>query len=189
MSLATPNRSANPRLGLLFGVYASALVAVGLVVLLLEQLGVGDGVLRAAMFGLPLVLFLGVGAAAMSRDAQDFHSAGRRVPPFFSGLATAVSGLGGFGLVILTGCVFLMGSDAFALLLGFPAGNIEIAGFVEVREERERSDRVVVRALKLEGARIEHKPGRVRVSVRKGTAPPVGAYVTFRARLNPPLAP
>ena len=73
-------------------------------------------------------------------------------------------------------------------ILAFPAGNVEIAGFVEVREERERSDRIVVRALKLEGARIEQKPDRVRVSVRKGTAPPVGSYVTFRARLNPPLA-
>ena len=70
-----------------------------------------------------------------------------------------------------------------------PAGNVEIAGFVETREERERSDRIVVRALKLEGFRLDQKPDRVRVSVRKGTAPPVGEYVTFRARLNPPLAP
>jgi competence protein ComEC len=69
------------------------------------------------------------------------------------------------------------------------AWNAEITGFVEVREERERSDRIVVRALKVEGARLNERPDRVRVSVRKGTAPPVGAYVTFRARLNAPLAP
>ena len=74
-------------------------------------------------------------------------------------------------------------------VLARPAGNVQIAGFVEVREERERSDRIVVRALTLEGNRLDGKPDRVRVSVRKGTAPPVGAYVTFRARLNPPLAP
>jgi competence protein ComEC len=74
-------------------------------------------------------------------------------------------------------------------ILAYPAGSVEIAGFVEVREERERSDRIVVRALKLEGLRLEQKPDRVRVSVRKGTAPPVGEYVTFRARLNPPLQP
>ncbi len=74
-------------------------------------------------------------------------------------------------------------------ILQAPAGNVEIAGFVEVREERERSDRIVVHALKLEGTRIAKKPERVRVSVKRGTAPPVGAYVTFRARLNPPLAP
>jgi len=70
-----------------------------------------------------------------------------------------------------------------------PAGNVEVAGFVEVREERERSDRIVVRADKFEAPRITEKLQRVRVSVRKGTAPAVGAYVTFRARLSPPLAP
>ena len=74
-------------------------------------------------------------------------------------------------------------------ILQAAAGNVEIAGYVEVREERERSDRVVVRALKVEGTRLAGKPDRVRVSVRKGTAPPVGSYVTFRARLNPPLTP
>ncbi|MEA2978566.1 MAG: competence protein ComEC, partial [Alphaproteobacteria bacterium] len=74
-------------------------------------------------------------------------------------------------------------------VLARPAGNVAIAGFVEVREERERTDRIVVRALSLEGTRIEQKPDRVRVSVKKGTAPPVGAYVTFRARLSPPLEP
>ena len=74
-------------------------------------------------------------------------------------------------------------------ILQAPAGNVEVAGFVEVREERERSDRIVVRALKVDGIRSGAKPERVRVSVRKGTAPPVGSHVTFRARLNPPLAP
>ena len=74
-------------------------------------------------------------------------------------------------------------------ILAFPAGNVLIEGFVEQREERERTDRIVVRVLKLEATRINDKPDRVRVSVRKGTAPPVGSYVSFRARLNPPLAP
>lgn len=74
-------------------------------------------------------------------------------------------------------------------VLARPAGNIVIAGFVEVREERERTDRIVVHALSFEGTRLEQKPDRGRVSVKKGTAPPVGAYVTFRARLSPPLEP
>jgi competence protein ComEC len=76
-----------------------------------------------------------------------------------------------------------------APILAQSAGDVEIAGFVEAREERERSDRIIVHAISLEGARLQQKPDRVRVSVRKGTAPPVGQYVTFRARLNPPLAP
>ncbi|MEA2903534.1 MAG: competence protein ComEC [Alphaproteobacteria bacterium] len=69
------------------------------------------------------------------------------------------------------------------------AWNVEIAGFVEVREERERSDRVVVRIHRIAGPRLGDKPERVRVSVRKGTAPAVGSFVEFKARLTPPLEP
>jgi len=57
---------------------------------------------------------------------------------------------------------------------------VEIAGFVEVREERERSDRIVVRALKVVGERLDETPERVRLSVRRGTAPPVGSYVALK---------
>ncbi len=69
------------------------------------------------------------------------------------------------------------------------AWNVEIAGFVEAREERERSDRIVVRVHRISGARLDQLPERVRVSVRKGTAPPVATFVEFKARLSPPLAP
>jgi competence protein ComEC len=69
------------------------------------------------------------------------------------------------------------------------AWNAEIAGFVEAREERERSDRIVVRVHRISGTRLDQPPDRVRVSVRKGTAPPVASFVEFKARLSPPLEP
>lgn len=69
------------------------------------------------------------------------------------------------------------------------AWNVELGGFVEVREERERSDRIVVRIHRIDGPRLTEKPERVRVSVRKGTAPAVGSFVEMKARLSPPLEP
>jgi len=69
------------------------------------------------------------------------------------------------------------------------AWNVEVAGFIEAREERERSDRIVVRVHRISGTRTEEPPDRVRVSVRKGTAPPVASFVEFKARLSPPLEP
>lgn len=65
----------------------------------------------------------------------------------------------------------------------------QVAGYVETREEREKSDRIVVRVHSFDAARINEKPERVRVSVRKGTAPAVGDYVAFKAHLSPPLSP
>src|SRR5262249_60277705 len=74
-------------------------------------------------------------------------------------------------------------------VLTAPAWNIELAGFVEVREERERSDRIVVRLERTGSAHLNEPLERVRVSVRKGTAPAVGSFVEFKARLSPPLEP
>jgi len=69
------------------------------------------------------------------------------------------------------------------------AWNVAITGWVETREQRERSDRIVVRVHSLAAARMDVKPNRVRVAVRKGTAPPAGSFVQFKARLTPPLSP
>jgi competence protein ComEC len=74
-------------------------------------------------------------------------------------------------------------------ILSEPAYGVSLSGFVERREERERSDRIVLRVNTMEGMRSAEKPERVRISVRKRTAPAVGAFVTMKARLNPPLAP
>ncbi len=73
-------------------------------------------------------------------------------------------------------------------ILQHTAWNIAISGFVEVREERERADRIVVRIHKNEG-RLRDAPERVRLSVKKRMAPPVGTFVEVKARLNPPLRP
>ena len=73
-------------------------------------------------------------------------------------------------------------------ILQHTAWNIAISGFVEVREERERSDRIVVRVHKIEG-RLRDAPERVRLSVKKRMAPPVGAFIEVKARLNAPLRP
>jgi competence protein ComEC len=67
--------------------------------------------------------------------------------------------------------------------------NVEISGFVEAREERERSDRITVKVESINAPRLNEQLERVRVSVRKGTAPAVGSFVEFKARLSPPLEP
>src|SRR5215468_1985093 len=41
-----------------------------------------------------------------------------------------------------------------------PAYSVSVSGFVEAREERERSDRIVVRVAAMEAARLGEKPDR-----------------------------
>jgi competence protein ComEC len=62
-------------------------------------------------------------------------------------------------------------------------------GFVETREVRERTDRFVLRVVEMDDPWRHTKLDRVRLSVRKDTAPAVGSFVELKARLQPPLAP
>jgi competence protein ComEC len=74
-------------------------------------------------------------------------------------------------------------------VLARPAFSVSLSGFVETRDIRERTDRFVLRVTAMESPRTLTKLERVRLSVRKGTAPEVGSFVELKARLQPPLAP
>src|SRR5882757_137726 len=74
-------------------------------------------------------------------------------------------------------------------VLARPIYSVSLKGFVETREERERTDRFVLRVVQMESPRAQAKLQRVRLSVKKGTAPAVGSFVELKARLQPPLAP
>jgi len=74
-------------------------------------------------------------------------------------------------------------------VLARPAYSVSLSGFVETRDIRERTDRFVLRVARMDSPRAVPKLERVRLSVRKGTAPAVGSFVELKARLQPPLAP
>lgn len=74
-------------------------------------------------------------------------------------------------------------------VLARPLSSVALKGFVETREERERTDRFVLRVEEMTAPGDAPKLSRVRLSVRKGTAPAVGSFIEMKARLLPPPAP
>jgi competence protein ComEC len=78
-------------------------------------------------------------------------------------------------------------------VLPFATSGVTVTGFVELREESQHTDRFVLRVEHIEGGRIdalaEDKPQRVRLSVKRGMAPPAGSFVEVKASLDPPLQP
>lgn len=69
------------------------------------------------------------------------------------------------------------------------AYSVSLKGFVEGREVRETSDRIVVRVTDMSAIRGTEKLTRVRLSVRKKETPTVGAHIELKARLMPPPQP
>lgn len=117
----------NPRLGTYFGIFMSAFIALTLLTLILEGLGVSDSTLRLAMFAGPIVLYAIIGMAAYTKEPIDYFAAGRRVPAFYTGLVLAQTALGATGLVAITGAFFLIGFDALCLVIGGLAGFVVMA--------------------------------------------------------------
>lgn len=127
MSFSHRTGYVNPRLGTYFGIFMSAFVALALMTLILEGLGVDDGTLRLAMLIGPIALYAIIGAAAYTKEPIDYFAAGRRVPAFYTGLVLAQTALGATGLVAITGAFFLIGFDALCLVIGGLAGFVVMA--------------------------------------------------------------
>ena len=127
MAATSQRRLVNPMLGTYFGIFTSAATALVLVLLVLEHLGVPDGLLRLAMLAGPIALFIAVGVAAAAREPSEFFAAGRRVPAVYTGLVLALSAVGATGLVAMTGLYFINGFDAWCIAIGIWAGFVIMA--------------------------------------------------------------
>jgi cation/acetate symporter len=122
MAITARTRLVNPRLGTYFGIFTATFAALVLMVMMLEQLGTADPVVRLAMFGGPIALYVAIGLASRAREAADYFACGRRVPAFFNGLVLGVTALGGAGFLAFTGSLLIVGVDAMCLSIGWCAG-------------------------------------------------------------------
>lgn len=122
MTASARTRFVNPRLGTYFGIFVSSLAGLVILLLILEQLGTSDSVLRWGMLLGPLFLYAAIGLSAPTQEPIDFFAAGRRVPAGYTGLGIAVATMGATGIVAVTGVFFLIGFDALCLMIGGLAG-------------------------------------------------------------------
>jgi competence protein ComEC len=100
-----------------------------------------------------------------------------------------VIALGLFGIALGFAVATLKTTLISHPVLRFAASGVTVAGFVELREESQHTDRFVLRVDRIEGGRIEEPPRRVRLSVKRGMAPAPGSFVEVKASLEPPLQP
>lgn len=127
MSFTVRARLVNPRLGTYFSIFAALFAAIFLISLIFEQLNTGEYALRLAMFAVPILLYLAIGAAVRSQEPLDYFAAGRRVPSGYTGLLLSIIGCGGTMLVCGAGAFFVAGFDALVLMMGGISGFVLMA--------------------------------------------------------------
>ncbi|HFB2048169.1 MAG TPA: Cation/acetate symporter ActP [Hyphomicrobiaceae bacterium MAG_BT-2024] len=115
-------KTTSPFLGIYFGIFASAFISLFLTLLIFQQLGVSDVLIRMLAFVVPLILICLIGVGSFTSKSSEYFAAGRAVSSVYCGLTLALSGVGGTGIVIIPGLLFINGFDAWCLPLGIIVG-------------------------------------------------------------------
>lgn len=127
MSFTPRTRLINPRLGTYFAIFASAFTALVLMLMMFEQLGADDLLMRATMLVGVLAMIGAIGIASYTRDSLEYFASGRRVPAVYCGIGLAISAFGATGIACFTGMLFIIGYDALWLVNGALAGFVVTA--------------------------------------------------------------
>ncbi|HEX2530595.1 MAG TPA: sodium:solute symporter family protein [Burkholderiaceae bacterium] len=74
-----------------------------------------------------IALYAGIGVLSRTSDVSEYYVAGRRVPGFFNGMATAADWMSAASFISLAGGLYLLGFDGLAYIIGWTGGYCLVA--------------------------------------------------------------
>ena len=117
------------RLHRIFGLYVLCLLLFLVGMALAERAGLPRQWIGAIFLFSSLALYAGIGIFCRTSDAAEYYVAGRRVPPFYNGMATAADWMSAASFISLSGGLYLQGfsgsetqAGGLAYILGWTGG-------------------------------------------------------------------
>jgi cation/acetate symporter len=95
-----------------------------------ERMGMSRAWIGFFFLVAPVILYAGIGILSRTADADEYYVAGRRVPAFYNGMATAADWMSAASFMGLAGTVYLSGYDGLAYILGWTGGFVLVALFI-----------------------------------------------------------
>lgn len=97
------------------------LLAVG------EQLGMSATVIGHVFLFATIAIYAGIGVMSRTSDVSEYYVAGRRVPAFFNGMATAADWMSAASYIGLAGTLYFSGFEGLAFVAGWTGGFVLVA--------------------------------------------------------------
>src|SRR3982074_3225563 len=88
-----------------------------LVLAILEREGFPRVWIGYPCMGATSLLYAGIGVMSRTSDVSEYYVAGRRVPAFFNGMATAADWMSAASFISLAGGLYLLGFDGLAYIM------------------------------------------------------------------------
>src|SRR5687767_5081169 len=110
----------------ILGLYAAGLCAALLLMAWAERQGLSRQWLGPIFLFSTVMIYAGIGIYGRTSDAEEYYVAGRRIPPFYNGMATAADWMSAASFISLAGGLYLQG---FSGTVGNPGGLAYVLGW------------------------------------------------------------
>jgi cation/acetate symporter len=124
--MATPDAFV-ANLGRIYTFYTGGFLGFVIILAILSALGVPDVVIGYLFVLLTIAVYAGIGYLSRTAQVSEYYVAGRRVPAFYNGMATAADWMSAASFIGMAGSLYAQGYDGLAFILGWTGGYVLVA--------------------------------------------------------------
>jgi cation/acetate symporter len=117
-------------LGRIYGAYTGTFLVFVVILAVLERMGMPAAWIGYAFVFLTIGVYAGIGYISRTAQVSEYYVAGRRVPAFYNGMATAADWMSAASFIGMAGSLYAQGYDGLAFVLGWTGGYVLVAVLV-----------------------------------------------------------
>ena len=117
-------------LGRVYSMYTGGFAAFVVLLAVLEQVGLPDVVIGYLFVFFTIAVYAGIGIISRTMQVSEYYVAGRRVPAFYNGMATAADWMSAASFIAMAGGLYARGYDYMAFILGWTGGYVLVATLI-----------------------------------------------------------
>jgi len=130
MSTGVQKSDFTSNLGRIYGVYTGGFVAFVVFIGVLERAGVPNHILGYLFVAFTIGVYAAIGIMSRTMQVDEYYVAGRKVPSFYNGMATAADWMSAASFIGMAGTLYLLGYDGLAFILGWTGGYVLVATLI-----------------------------------------------------------
>ncbi|CAN5276574.1 VC_2705 family sodium/solute symporter [soil metagenome] len=130
MSAGAQKGDFTTNLGRIYSVYTGGFVAFVVFIGVLERAGVPNHILGYLFVAFTIGVYAAIGIMSRTMQVDEYYVAGRKVPSFYNGMATAADWMSAASFIGMAGTLYLLGYDGLAFILGWTGGYVLVATLI-----------------------------------------------------------
>jgi cation/acetate symporter len=127
MANASSSSDFTSNLGRVYAVYTGGFVAFVIFIAILERVGVPNHILGYLFVFFTIGVYALIGIMSRTMQVSEYYVAGRKVPAFYNGMATAADWMSAASFIGMAGTLYALGYDGLAFILGWTGGYVLVA--------------------------------------------------------------